>query len=74
MNDIVLNLILFCVVLLLCGLSAVGGFFIGKYAPDKRLERSFEPVSEEERRKIEKRRREDMNFLNYDGTVQQDVI
>ena len=74
MSDIILNLILFCVVLLLCGLSAVGGFFIGIYNPDKRKEKKVEPVSEEQRRKIEKRRREDMNFLNYDGTEQEDIV
>lgn len=73
-NNIILILILFCVLFLMCAVFALGGFFIGIRInlPKNREKPPQEPTSEEQRRKIEQRRHEDNNFLNYDGTEQKD--
>jgi hypothetical protein len=56
--------------LILCGISFVGGFYLG-------MKERPEPIpnepSEEEKRQIERSRREFENFMNYNGRPQ-DVI
>lgn len=56
--------------LILCGISFVGGFYLGK---KKRPESTTNEPSAEEKRQIERSRREFENFMNYNGRPQ-DVI
>lgn len=76
LTGIILILILFCILLLMCAVCALGGLFVGvnMKLPKERQKTPPEPISEEQRRKIEQRRREDYNFLNYDGSEQEDVV
>lgn len=56
--------------LIICAISFVGGFYLGKKKKPQPIQN--EP-SEEEKRKIERNRREFENFMNYNGRPQ-DVI
>ena len=72
--EIVLILILFCILLLMCAVCTLGGFFVGKNSDFPVLKRKAlkEELSEEQRRRIERRMHENNNFLNYNGTEQED--
>ncbi len=65
-------LVLICIsILLLCFVCVYTGVFIGVRITSKSKERSILPESsEEQRRRIEKMRREYSNFLSYNGTEQ----
>ena len=65
---IILICFLFCVILFLCLLSVGLGIFLGlkikPHTPPK------EELTEEEKRKVEKMKREEENFFSYNGDKQ----
>lgn len=72
--QLVLNAILFCLILALCGVCFVVGLVVGykkKEAEKPKIE--HKPLNEEQKRQIERNKRQEENFWNYNGT-QQDTI
>ena len=53
--------------LIICGISFAGGFYLGK---KKRPEPRVSEPSEEDKRQIERNRKEFENFMNYNGRPQ----
>lgn len=70
--QIVLNAILFCFILLLCFIFGAVGFYLGlKKRPKEKPKSEPEPLTEEQERQIEKRKRQEENFWNYNGDNQE---
>jgi hypothetical protein len=70
--QIVLNAILFCLILLLCFIFGATGFLIGfKKRPKPEPKNEPTPLTEEQERQIEKRKRQEENFWNYNGDNQE---
>ena len=69
--QLVLNAILFCFILLLCGICFGLGFHIG-YKKKEAEKPKIEPIplTEEEQRRLEQQKRHEKNFWGYDGTKQ----
>lgn len=69
---LVINAILFCLILLLCLCFGCVGFLFGRNIKTKE-EPKKEPIAltEEQERQIEKRKREEENFWNYNGDNQE---
>ena len=65
--QLVLNGILFCIILLLCVIFLIIGYYLGI---KKRTKSEVAPLTEEQQRKMEKEKREMENFWNYNGTEQ----
>ena len=72
-DRMILNAILFSIILLLCIISYVSGFYVGcnNNKPKTELKKEPEPLTEEQERAIEKRQREINNFNSYDGSSQE---
>lgn len=68
--QIVLNAILFCLILALCGVCFAVGFCLG-------FKKKIKPVRKEmdtqEKEKAERRKREEENFWNYNGNPQDTI-
>ena len=72
--QLILNCVLFCCILLLCAFCFSVGLLLGyrrKTAHKRKLETI--PLTEEQERKVNRQKREEENFWNYDGSPQ-DVI
>lgn len=70
--QIVLNAILFCLILALCGVCFAVGFFLGykkKEAEKPKIE--HKPLTLEQEREVEKQKRQEENFWNYNGSRQE---
>lgn len=66
-----INAILFCFILLLCLIFGAVGFLIGfKKRPKPEPKSEPVPLTEEQERQIEKRKRQEENFWNYNGDNQ----
>lgn len=68
--QLVLNGILFCFILLLCGVSFAVGLYFGF---KKKIKPEPKPLSEEQERQVERQRRREENFWNYDGNPQDTI-
>lgn len=68
--QLVLNGILFCFILSLCAFSFAVGLHIGKKKKTKPVPQE---LSAEEKIKIERRKKEEENFWNYDGNPQNTI-
>lgn len=69
--QIVLNGILFCFILLLCAVCFAVGFYFGykkKEAEKPKIEPK--PLTEEQQRLVERMKRQEENFWNYNGNPQ----
>lgn len=66
--QLVLNGILFCFILALCGVCFAAGFHLGF---KKKIKPEPKPLTDEQQRKVEKQKREEENFWNYNGTRQE---
>lgn len=72
--QLVLNGILFCFILLLCGVSFAIGFFLGykrKEAEKPKIEPK--PLTEEQIRLAQRQKRHEDNFWNYNGNPQDKI-
>ena len=65
--QLVLNGILFCFILLLCGFSFAVGLHIGY---KRKIKPTPKELSEEDKRKLENLKRQEENFWNYNGSAQ----
>lgn len=70
---LVINAILFCFILLLCFIFGALGFYFG-FNKRTKAEPKKEPMplTEEQERLIEKRKRQEENFWNYNGYPSQE--
>ena len=74
MTNVILILILFTVVLLLCLICGVLGFLVGvRVKPRATDKKPAQPPKPEQIRAAEKMQREYNNFLNYDGSEQEEI-
>ena len=72
--QLVLNAILFCFILLLCGICYVLGLVIGykkKEAEKPKIEPK--PLTEEQQRQLNRQKRHEENFWGYDGSSQREL-
>lgn len=68
LNILILG-VMFCIIILLCLISFAGGWFVS--AKIKRtIKTEAEPMTETQKKELEKQKREYMNFLNYNGKEQ----
>lgn len=65
--QLVLNGILFCFILALCGVSCTVGYYFGY---KKKIKPAPKELSTEEKERIERQKREEENFWNYNGASQ----
>lgn len=68
--QLVLNGILFCFILSLCAFSFGIGLHLGY---KKKIKPAPQELSTQEKERIERRKREDENFWNYDGNPQKTI-
>ena len=68
--QLVLNGILFCFILSLCAFSFGLGLHLGY---KKKIKPTPQELSEEEKNKIARRKKEEENFWNYDGNPQNTI-
>ncbi len=74
MTNVILILILFTIVLLLCIICGGIGFLLSeKMKPKPKEKKPAEPPTAEQKRVVEKAQREYNNFLNYDGSEQEEI-
>lgn len=72
--QLVLSGILFCFILLLCGICyAVGCFFGYKKKEAEKPKIESKPLTEEQERQVEQQRRHEENFWNYNGNPQDTI-
>ncbi len=72
--QLVLNGILFCFILLLCGVCFAAGFLIGyKKKEAEKPKTEQKPLTEEQKRQVERQRRHEENFWNYNGDNQETI-
>lgn len=72
--QLVLNAILFCFILLLCGICFAVGFIIGykrKEAEKPKIEPK--PLTKEQQRQLDRQKRHEENFWGYDGSAQETI-
>ena len=74
MIDIFIILILICVILSYTAVCGAIGFYFGKTVKPRPRERPVAATTPEQKRAAEKAAREYSNFLNYDGSEQEEVI
>lgn len=69
MTNIILAAIMFCMIVFLCVISFLCGFFaaVKLKMPSKT---DTEPLTQEQKNDIERKRKEYMNFLSYNGKEQ----
>lgn len=69
MTNIILAAIMFCMIVFLCAISFLCGFFaaVKLKMPSKT---DTEPLTQEQKNDIEQKRKEYMNFLSYNGKEQ----
>lgn len=67
--NLFLIVFLFCLIIFLCFLSVCLGVFLGMNMKPRTSQK--ENLTEEEKRKIEKIKREEENFFSYNGDSQQ---
>ena len=69
MTNIILAAIMFCMIVFLCAISFLCGFFaaVKLKMPSKT---DTEPLTHEQKNDIEQKRKEYMNFLSYNGKEQ----
>ena len=65
--QLVLNGILFCLILALCGVSFAVGFFFGF---KKKIKPEPKPLTKEQERQAELQKMYEDNFWNYNGSPQ----
>lgn len=70
MTNIILCAILFCFILLLNGICFAIGFYFGL---KKKRRPEPVPLTEEQKKQIEIRQRQDENFWNYNGDSQETI-
>lgn len=68
--QLILNGILFCFILSLCAISFWVGLYIGY---KKKIKPMPQELSAEEKIKIERRKKEEENFWDYDGNPQNTI-
>lgn len=68
--NVLIVLVILLIVLLMCLLSAAGGFLLAKSVCLKESKAEAMPLTDEEKRNVERKEREYQNFLNYNGTPQ----
>ncbi len=68
--QLVLNGILFCFILALCGVFFAVGYYFGY---KKKIKPTPKELSTEEKQKIERLKREEENFWNYSGSSQETI-
>lgn len=72
--QIVLNAILFCLILALCGVCFAVGLVVGykkKEAEKPKIE--HKPLTYEQECEVEKQKRQEENFWNYNGSSQNPI-
>lgn len=72
--QLVLNAILFCFILALCGVCFAVGLVVGykkKEAEKPKIE--HKPLTPEQEREVEKQKRQEENFWNYNGSSQNTI-
>lgn len=72
--QLVLNAILFCFISLLCGICFGVGFFLGykkKEAEKPKIEPK--PLTDTQKRQLERQKRHEENFWNYNGSSQESI-
>lgn len=68
--QLVLNGILFCFILALCGVSFAVGLHVGY---KRKIKPEPKPLTAEQKQKIERQKREEDNFWNYNGSSQETI-
>ena len=70
--QIVLNGLLFCAIVFVGGFWFGKGFFLAtRKEKPKRSKVQPKPLTQEQQRQVERQKREEENFWNYDGTRQE---
>ena len=73
MKEIILSAILFCFILFLCFIFFCTGFYFGKTIKIKSRV-IHNPPSEMKKLQLEKAKREEQNFWDYNGNPQEETI